>query len=171
MSEDYSSKIKSKSFEPVAMMSNGYFYTFYYDAANKARFVDKTPFIFCIGPHEQYSKKGKRVAFENVVAGLNLHHLPIKDRHVLIDTLTQNYALNEDTAHILSEASLNTACPGSICAIRYYNLSRIYDLYRVKNSHVKYYLNEQGNITLSTPSEDSMRFEFESELFKTSKYL
>lgn len=168
--EDYVSKFKNSSFEQVSMFNNGYFYTFYYDSTQKTHFVDKTPFIFCIGPAEQYTKKGKRIALQNVIAGLNLHHLPIKERYDLIKILESNYKLSEDSAHILSEETLNRLCPGVIAAVRYYNITRVYDLYKIKNSHVKYYLSEQGNILLSTPNEDSLRYEFNSEQFKTSDY-
>lgn len=172
MIEDYRSQFHSRSFEPVSIFNNGYFYTFYYEAIHKAQFVDKNPFIFCIGPYERFTKKGKSVRLENVIAGLNLHHLTIKEREQLITQLTMNYSLLEnDAAHILSEETLNKLVPGAIDAVRYYHLEHVYDLHRLRNKYVPFYLHEQGNILGATVDEEALRHEFTSVEFKGSDHL
>jgi len=172
MIEDYRRQFHSRSFEPVSIFNNGYFYTFYYDSIHKDKFVDKNPFIFCIGPCERFTKKGKSVRLENIIAGLNLHHLTISEREKLVNELTANYSLLEDdAAHILSEETLNKLVPGAIDAVRYYHLAHVYDLHRLRNKYVPFYLREQGNIIGATVDEAALRHEFTSVEFKSSDHL
>jgi hypothetical protein len=140
----------NSDFELTRHFENGYFYTFEYYPKHSSVFYDKTPFVFCIGPVDNV---------DNLISGLNLHHISIQDRITLLSKLETLYNFTQtESKHLFSESTLNSLVPGIDFGFRKYNLRNMYNVYRVKNSAVPLYLHEQGNIYLGTASDKYLRY-------------
>jgi len=151
-----------KYFDRPSVVSNGYFYTFEYYPRHPKDLYDKTPFLFCIGPVE------KR---ENLITGINLHHIDVESREKLIEMMQRQYnILDDEKQHIISEESLNRLVPGVLFGVRVYNLKNIYNLKRLKNSAVPLFLYEQGNIYMGTPDDKFIKYLLHSGIYKSSEY-
>lgn len=150
-------------FESTSQLSNGFFYTFTYDARKPVKqLVDYHPYIFCIGPvgDPKY----------NLFAGLNLHHISIDDRKKLMEVLYSkyNYMQNEIEQHF-SEYTLNQLVPGIGFAVKVYNRNNVYDLKRVKNKAVALYIFDQGDPSIATPDDSYLRYLINNSKYKSSK--
>ena len=55
-------------------------------------FYDKTPFVFCIGPVDNV---------DNLISGLNLHHISIQDRITLLSKLENVDAVLDGHTHLI----------------------------------------------------------------------
>lgn len=155
--------MQEKYFDKTRFISNGFFYSFEYYPRHPKELYDKTPFLYCIGP------VAKR---DNLITGINLHHIDVTSRVRLIEMMQRQYnILDDDKQHIISEESLNRLVPGILFGIRIYNLKNIFNPVRVKNPAVPLFLHEQGNIYLGTPDDKYMQYLFKSGIYKTSEYL
>lgn len=155
--------MQEKYFDKTRFISNGFFYSFEYYPRHPKELYDKTPFLYCIGP------VAKR---DNLITGINLHHIDVASRVRLIEMMQRQYnILDDDKQHIISEESLNRLVPGILFGIRIYNLKNIFNPVRVKNPAVPLFLHEQGNIYLGTPDDKYMQYLFKSGIYKTSEYL
>ena len=152
-----------KYFDKTRFISNGFFYSFEYYPRHPKELYDKTPFLYCIGPVEKC---------DNLITGINLHHIDLKSRMRLIEMMQRQYnILDDDKQHIISEESLNRLVPGILFGVRIYNLKNIYNPIRVRNPAVPLFLHEQGNIYLGTPDDKYMQYLFNSGIYKTSEYI
>lgn len=135
----------TNDFEVTKNIVNGYWYTFEYIPETFTKGYDRFPFIYCIGPSETNL---------NCFLALNLHHLPLQYRiefMVLFDKLS-NFR-NEDTRKIYTKNDLINLYPGCQDAIRFYNKKNILNPMRVLNKCVPNYLEYDGDILMSNPSE------------------
>lgn len=155
--------MQEKYFDKTRFISNGFFYSFEYYPRKPKELYDVTPFLYCIGPVD------KR---DNLITGINLHHIDVASRVRLIEMMQRQYnILDDDNQHIISEESLNRLVPGVLFGIRIYNLKNIFNPVRVKNPAVPLFLHEQGNIYLGTPDDKYMKYLFNSGIYKTSEYI
>lgn len=155
--------IREEYFERASRLVNGFFYTFEYYPRHPKELYDKNPFIFCIGPVE-----GR----DNLFTAINLHHVTVKERELLIKyTQTQYGILDDDIQHLVSEESLNRLVPGILFGLRVYNMKNVYNLIRVKNPAVPLFIYGQGNIFLGTPDDKYIKYMINSGIYKDSKNL
>lgn len=152
----------TEHYELVPQIANGYFYTFTYLAKKPQRFLDKTPFIYCIGPVENR---------ENMFTAINLHHIELADRIKLIEAMQRSYCfMDAEIQHIISEQSLNALVPGILFGLRMYNMKNVFELKRVKNAAVPLYLHLQGDIYMGTPDDKVMKYLLHSGIYKDSTH-
>lgn len=132
-------------FENVTNIVNGYWYTFEYKGETKAGY-DRFPFIYCIQPSETNL---------NCFMGLNLHHLPLQQRIQFMINFDKLSNFREaDTRKIYTrDILINSIFPGCQDAIRYYNKKNIFNPKRIINKAVPLYLEYNGDIMLSNPSQ------------------
>lgn len=155
--------MQEKYFDKTRFISNGFFYSFEYYPRHPKELYDKTPFLYCVGPVEKRN---------NLITGINLHHIDLQSRYRLIELMQRQYnILDNDEQHIISEESLNRLVPGVLFGVRIYNLKNIYNPVRVRNPAVPLFLHEQGNIYLGTPDDKYMKYLFNSGIYKTSEYV
>lgn len=132
-------------FEKTSEIVNGYWYTFEYNGESSKGY-DRFPFIYCIQPS---------LTNLNCFMGLNLHHLPLNERIEFMVNFDKLSNFREaDTRKVYTrEMLINTIFPGCQDAIRYYNKKNIINPMRVLNKAVPLYLEYNGDIMLSNPSQ------------------
>ena len=124
---------------------NGYWYTFEYKSTKTTPGYDRFPFIYCIQPSEKNL---------NCFLGLNLHHLPLPQRIDFMIAFDKISNFREaDIRKVYTKEFLTTLFPNCFSAIRYYNKKNIWNPVRVLNKSVPLYLEYNGDITMSSPSQ------------------
>ena len=134
-----------RGFVKASTIENGYWYTFEYNGETKQGY-DRFPFIYCVQPSETNL---------NCFMGLNLHHLPLQQRIEFIVNFDKLSHFREaDTRKVYERNVLvNTIYPGCQNAIRFYNKKNIINPMRVINHAVPSYIEYDGDIILSNPSQ------------------
>jgi len=129
-----------KQFPRTRIMRPGYFYAFTYKIDRtlpyeKIKFYDLMPFVFS---YDKYKDKGDN----DMIRGLNFHHLPIAARQFWLDRVMEvsKEQINEDKRllrliryqrlHFLYKKAAN-ACT------RHYRMNRIFAMRRIPNTAVE----------------------------------
>ena len=135
----------NSDFERTSLIVNGYFYTFVYDATNKAPTYDTEPFIYSLGPWE------KNI---NCFVGINMHHLPTDERIKFLLELERLFnILDSEERAIVDFEMIKRIMPSAKLALRVYNRKNISSCYRVQNKAVGKYIDYNGSIYMKKPSE------------------
>lgn len=137
---------------------NGYWYSFNYEypVSKKTIGYDTVPLVFVIGP----STKNM-----NVFVAINIHHIGSKaDRYGFVEKMQQDCGfMNDDIRHIYTEESIQRICSTGVykMSLRYYDKTKCRNIYRVKNGELGKYIMTDGDLTMSKPSQEEIKWNLE----------
>lgn len=139
---------------------NGWWYTFLYDCSdNQVKKVgyDREPLIYCISPDD------KNI---NCFWGINLHHLKTAKRIKLFEKMLSDKQFNRDekryfytVEQILSY--INEVNP-KYAGIRCYDRRKVKSAFRIKNQEIGKYLNSEGHLLMSNPTQRDIEYNLHS---------
>lgn len=137
------------NFQPSNTIVNGYFYSFIYDTPSLKMGYDKTPFVFVIGPSLK--------SLNNFV-GINLHHLPIKQREYFIKAFQRDYKFMNNTRTVLDEKQCEGLLNGISLAFREYNKKFIKNCISINSKSVPLYIYGDGFVSQETPNNTTLKW-------------
>ena len=143
-----------EDFELVNTIVNGYWYTFDYEYLKSKRSIgyDDVPLVYVFAPHK--SKP-------NLFWAINLHH--VGDRHArqaFVEKMQSDSGfMNDETRHVYTEEGIARLSNSVLkMAARCYDKTKCRNIYRVKNKGLGKYILIDGNLTMSNPSQEEIKW-------------